>query len=341
MNVGLLLPFAARGGSPRQFFRELREEAIEAEARGFDGCFIGEHHQQEGFTSPLHVLAALSGCTERIALGASVILLPIYHPVRAAEDAALVDVMSGGRLILGIGTGYQPGDFLPFGVPFDERVTRLEEAITVVRGAWAAATFRHQGRHFSIPEVRVLPKPVQQPGPPIWGAAWTAPGLQRVVNSCDGWIIDPVPSLTTVRDAVRRARALAGERRLTVAVIRSAWVAPTSTQAHEQYAQSALRTHGYFFRRGVYRVEHDPWVQHVRSAGDLCWDTVATDRILCGAPDEVRGELERWQADVAPDWMILSMRNGTAPSHPLTMEAIRLMGDEVLPAFPHRSADRT
>lgn len=341
MNVGLLLPFAGRGGSQDQFFCELREEAIEAEARGFDGCFIGEHHQQEGFTSPLHVLAALSGCTQRILLGASVILLPLYHPVRAAEDAAMVDVMSGGRLILGVGTGYQAGDFLPFGVPFDERVTRFEEGIDVIRGAWARERFAHHGRHFSIPEVRVLPKPLQQPGPPIWGAAWTEPGLRRVVERCDGWIIDPVPNIARVRDAVTRARALAGERRLTVALIRSAWVATTAARAREEYAPSALRTHGYFFRRGVYRAQHDPWVKDVRTPHELSWEVVARDRILCGAPADVRDEITRWQAEVAPDWLILSLRNGTEPSHRATMRAIGLMGEEVLPHVARAPAART
>jgi len=333
MKFGLLLPFAGRGERYEVFFEELRTEAVEAEARGFDGCFIGEHHQQDGFTSPLHVLAALSSCTRRMKLGSAVLLLPLYHPVRVAEDAAMVDVMSAGRLILGVGTGYQRADFMPFEIPFDERVGRFEEGLDVIRGVWAQERFAHRGRHFSIPEVRISPKPVQQPTPPIWGAAWTDPGLGRVVQRCDGWIADPIQNLATIRNATQRMRALAGDRRLTVALIRSAWVAPTAEQAQREYAPSALRTHAYFLRRGAYRVEHDPWMKDVRRAQDLTFERIARDRILCGSPADVCEEIARWQKAIEPDWLILSVRNGTEPSHALTMGAIARFGDDIIPAF--------
>jgi len=333
MKFGLLLPFAGRGERYEVFFEELRTEVVEAEGRGFDGCFIGEHHQQDGFTSPLHVLAALSSCTRRMKLGSAILLLPLYHPVRVAEDAAMVDVMSAGRLILGVGTGYQRADFTPFGIPFDERVARFEEGLDVIRGVWAQERFAYRGQCFSIPEVRVSQKPVQQPAPPIWGAAWTEAGLRRVTQRCDGWIADPIQNMATIAQAVRRMRAHAGERRLTVALIRSAWVAQTAEQARREYSASALRTHAYFFKRGAYRVEYDPWMKNVHRVQDLTFEAIARDRILCGSPADVREEIARWQKSIEPDWLILSVRNGTEPSHALTMSAIARFGDDVIPAF--------
>jgi alkanesulfonate monooxygenase SsuD/methylene tetrahydromethanopterin reductase-like flavin-dependent oxidoreductase (luciferase family) len=331
VKIGLLLPFAGRGVDFAAFFGELRAEAVEAEAQGFDGVFIGEHHQQEGFTSPLHVLAALGACTERVRLGAGVLLLPVHHPIRLAEDTAHVDVISGGRLIVGVGTGYQRDDFTPFGVPFEERVGRFEEGLAILRAAWASDRVAHAGRYWAFPEVRVMPKPLQRPGPPIWGAAWTEAGLRRVASGCDGWIVDPVQRLPVVRGAVDRARALVHGRRFAIAVIRSAWVASTARQAREEWAQSALAAHAYFFRRGVYRVAHDPWVAEVPSPRDLTFDRIAPERLLCGDPSEVAHELARWRREVAPDWLILSLRNGTHPSHARTVAAIRRFGHDVIP----------
>src|SRR5262245_9574784 len=117
---------------------EVIAEAQLAEARGFDACFFGEHHQDpDGFLpSPLIVATAVAARTSRLRIGTSVILLPLHHPVRVAEDVVTLDLVSKGRVTVGVGIGYQPADFRAFAVPMEERVARFEEGLEILRKCW-------------------------------------------------------------------------------------------------------------------------------------------------------------------------------------------------------------
>ena len=119
---------------------EVVAEAKLAESVGFDSCFFGEHHQdKDGFLpSPLIVSAAVAAQTTRLKLGTSVILLPLHHPVRLAEDVITLDIVSRGRFILGVGLGYQPVDFRTFDIPVGQRVSRFEEGLRLSASAGAA-----------------------------------------------------------------------------------------------------------------------------------------------------------------------------------------------------------
>ena len=116
---------------------EAEREAEVAEAAGFSGFFVGEHHQdKDGFLpSPFVVLAAIAARTSRIRVGTAVLLLPLHHPIRVAEDAATLDVVSGGRTVLGVGLGYQEADFRAAGIDRRERVPRFEESVDILRRA--------------------------------------------------------------------------------------------------------------------------------------------------------------------------------------------------------------
>ncbi len=117
------------------------------------------------------LLAALAARTRRIRLGTSILLSPLYKPVQLAETASMVDAISKGRLVLGLGLGYQPQDFRQFGVPFDQRVSRFGAGIEVLRRAWTQERFSFVGRRYQFDDVAVYPRPVQSPHPPIWLAA--------------------------------------------------------------------------------------------------------------------------------------------------------------------------
>src|SRR5918996_1506696 len=118
-----------RGERLRQRIEEVCAEAQLAEQVGFDAILVGEHHQhRDGFLpSPLIVSTAVAARTQRIRIGTGILLLPLYHPVHVAEDAATLDIISKGRLILGVGMGYQNGDFGAFGISPRQRVSRMEE----------------------------------------------------------------------------------------------------------------------------------------------------------------------------------------------------------------------
>src|SRR5262250_2966540 len=165
MKFGLYSSVAnpPRGEHLDRAIDEVIAEAQLAEASGFDSCFFGEHHQdKDGFLpSPLIVATAVAARTERLRVGTSVILLPLHHPVRVAEDSITLDLVSKGRLILGVGVGYQPADFRAFNVPMKDRATIFEESVEILRRCWSGERFSFKGRHYTLDDVQIMPRPVQ------------------------------------------------------------------------------------------------------------------------------------------------------------------------------------
>lgn len=166
-----------------ELFAALLDQIAYAEELGFDAIWITEHHfVDDGYTpSPLTLLAAIAARTKRVQLSTDILLLPLYDALKLAEDAATIDILSNGRLMLGIGMGYRDEEFAAFGTSRRERVRRTEEGIAVLRGAWAPGPFSFHGRHYQIKNVNVIPKPVQQP-PPLWLAATSEPAARRAAR---------------------------------------------------------------------------------------------------------------------------------------------------------------
>src|SRR3984893_15306523 len=147
---------------------EVIAEAQLAEASGFDSCFFGEHHQDhaEFLPSPLIVATAVAARTTRLRVGTSVILLPLHHPVHVAEDVITLDLVSKGRVLLGVGIGYQPADFRAFSVPMEARAGGWEETIEPP-GVWGGGEpFSFRGKHYALEDVQIRPRPYQKSGPP-------------------------------------------------------------------------------------------------------------------------------------------------------------------------------
>ncbi len=159
----------APGTDLPQMVDELIIEAQQAERAGFDSFFLTEHHQEPSgyLPSPLPLAAALAARTSTIRLGTGIAILPLYHPTRLAEDCAVIDIISKGRLILGVGQGYQEGDFAAFGLKVSDRVSLFEESIEILRRAWTEEKVYFVGKRYTLQNVMVTPKPVQKP--PRWG----------------------------------------------------------------------------------------------------------------------------------------------------------------------------
>ena len=153
MKFGLYSSIAnpPRGEHLDRCVDEVIAEAQLAEASGFDACFFGEHHQdKDGFLpSPLIVATAVAAQTRRLNVGTSVILLPLHHPVHVAEDVITLDMVSKGRVILGVGIGYQAADFQAFGVPMEHRVALFEEGVEIIRKCWSGEPFSFHGAHYT------------------------------------------------------------------------------------------------------------------------------------------------------------------------------------------------
>src|SRR5215831_3543488 len=167
----------------QQLYRDHLEESVLAEELGFDNVWASEHHfaQDAWNPSPITFLAAVAARTARVRIGTYVLLLPFHNPVRVAEDVAVLDNISHGRVDLPVGVGSAAEEFRTFGIPFNERLGRTFEALRIIERCFAGKEFSHKGKYHEFPNVRMTTSPVQKPGPPIWVAsmedqsvAWTA-----------------------------------------------------------------------------------------------------------------------------------------------------------------------
>jgi alkanesulfonate monooxygenase SsuD/methylene tetrahydromethanopterin reductase-like flavin-dependent oxidoreductase (luciferase family) len=178
MQFGLFGSAAARRGGPEfdssEGFRDFIEYNIEAEALGFHSTFVVEHHFT-GYgqvSATLNLLTWLGARTRWLRLGTAVIVLPWHNPVLLAEQAATLDLLSGGRLDFGIGKGYRYNEFAGFCVPMEEADARFDEALGVILKAWTAdAPFSHRGKYWQFDNIVVEPPTAQRPYPPIWMGA--------------------------------------------------------------------------------------------------------------------------------------------------------------------------
>lgn len=310
---------------------EVVAEAKLAESVGFDSCFFGEHHQdKDGFLpSPLIVSAAVAAQTTRLKLGTSVILLPLHHPVRLAEDVITLDIVSRGRFILGVGLGYQPVDFRTFDIPVGQRVSRFEEGIEIIRRCWSGARFDFSGEHFELADIAVRPHPYSDPPPPLWIGASRVPGARRAGRIADGFVAGPstdLDSTVALTDAYRQAAASAG-REPVVCLMRDAWVAPTRQEAEEVYGPEVIDAYKYYWRNGLNEFRRYTDESQINIAN------LAPDRMILGEPQQAVAEFHRWQEATGAGYFLLRLRHAHSggPPHARIMEAIRLFGEEVIP----------
>jgi probable F420-dependent oxidoreductase len=205
-----------------RLYAETLEQIRAVDDLGFDSIWVTEHHQiDDGYLpSVLPAAAAIAAVTRRVKIGTCVLLLPLHHPLRVAEDGAIVDVISNGRFIFGAGLGYKLDEFAAYGIDRRQRPSRMDESLEIISRAWSEERFDFQGRRFNLRDVRLTPKPVQQPRPPIWLAARAEPALRRAVRYGDGVIAVGGPELIRqYRDLV--AAAGNDPHQATVAVLRS------------------------------------------------------------------------------------------------------------------------
>jgi len=224
------------GGAPDP--GHYRRVAEAAEAAGFDSLWAGDH---VAFHHPLlDVIVALSvfaAVTERVALGAGVLLLPLRAPALVAKAVASLDYLSGGRVILGVGVGGEsPKDFEAAGVPPRERGARTDESMRALRALFAGGAASFHGRFSSFDGVAIEPPPAQAGGPPLWVGGRTEAALRRAARFGDGWI--PIwVSPERFAEGLARLRAEAGGRALAAAVVLPALVGGTVEQAREHLSR--------------------------------------------------------------------------------------------------------
>ena len=224
------------------------EQAKLADRLGIDSLWLSEHHGTEDGYLPslLTVAAAVLASTERLIVGTGVLLAPFHNPLRLAEDVAVLDQLSGGRFILGLGTGWRAPELRSFGIRPEDRVPALEETVAVLRRAWTGERFDHDGRLHRFDGALVRPRPYTEGGPPIWLGGTGPKALARAGRLGDGHIGVGVPFDDAV-GAFDAARAAASDpARFSFGQMRTGFIAADAdaalTAAGEGMAYT-MRTH--------------------------------------------------------------------------------------------------
>jgi alkanesulfonate monooxygenase SsuD/methylene tetrahydromethanopterin reductase-like flavin-dependent oxidoreductase (luciferase family) len=301
---------------------------VEAEALGFHSSFQVEHHFTgwNQVSATLMLQACVATRTTTLRLGTAVIVLPWHNPVLLAEQAATLDLVSGGRLDLGVGKGYRHNEFTGFSIPPEEADARFDEAIEVLTRSWSSRTrFSHQGRFWQFEDIVVEPSPTQRPHPPLWVAAASEASIRRAARRGFNLILDQYASTAQIgeRIALYRAERTAHGRSfdpMQVAVARQAYVARDSAEAAaalERLARSTKRT---------VEVSRAPGAavagSHVLSYAGTPGATEA--HALYGTPDHICRELDALRcAGVA--YVLLAMGPGAR-------EQLRRFAREIMPA---------
>lgn len=320
----------------RTVFEESIEEIQLAEELGFDFVLVAEHHFSNYGMSPAPLLQclAIAERTTRIKIATGALVLPVWNPLRLAEEVAVLDNLTGGRYICGIGRGYQSHEFGRFGVTGDDSRARFNECLDILLQAWTApGSFTYQGQYNSIPApVTVWPKPLQQPHPPMWIAGTSAETL-RLAAERD---MAPIVSGYTAAEGVAQAVAALLPLRRDAGRSVDSWELGLQTHTMvcdtEAEARQLLR-HARWQNRANRSLGRSDVVDGCANAipyeGEP-GDEKFWDMLYYGNPDRVIAKytaIAEAGATFASAWMMM----GGVP-HERIMRSIHLMGKEVIPA---------
>jgi alkanesulfonate monooxygenase SsuD/methylene tetrahydromethanopterin reductase-like flavin-dependent oxidoreductase (luciferase family) len=198
--------------SDSQLYSGFVDYVCEAEALGFHSVFLVEHHftGMAQVSASLGLLTYLAGRTSRIRLGTAVTVLTWHNPVLLAEQAATLDLVSGGRLDLGIGRGYRQNEFKGFGIPIEEANERYDEALEVLRKAWGSRErFSHHGKRWHFENIVVEPEPTQKPHPPLWVGAGSPVGIKAAAENGYNLLLDQLAPFEAIGERVAAFHAAA------------------------------------------------------------------------------------------------------------------------------------
>jgi alkanesulfonate monooxygenase SsuD/methylene tetrahydromethanopterin reductase-like flavin-dependent oxidoreductase (luciferase family) len=338
MRFGLFGSARARRGGPEfdssEGFRDFIDYNVEAEELGFHGSFVVEHHFT-GYgqvSATLNLLTWLGARTRRLRLGTAVMVLPWHNPVLLAEQAATLDLLSGGRLDFGVGKGYRYNEFAGFCMPMDEAEARFEECLAVILKAWTSnAPFSHRGEYWRFDNIVVEPPTAQKPHPPIWMGAGSDRSIRRVAEKGYNLLLgqyaspqDVARAIAVYREAVEAKGRVFDPMR--IGVTRAFFVTDSAAEKrealerrlHNRLRQLKLATrpdgtvHG-----GPDRATGDPQTVNERSA-------------IYGNPDEVAARLEDLAA-AGVGYVLLN--GGGSGGGARGRQSLRRFAREIMPLF--------
>lgn len=323
--------------SPREhadLYAEMLEEIVAAEDLGFESAWLTEHHLlEDGYCPSLMVTAsAIAARTKKMRIGTGILLIPLHDPIRTAEDAAVVDLISRGRLILGLGLGYRQEEFELFGRSLTERRDRIEESLEILNKSWDEGPFSFEGKFYKYENINVTPKPVQRPIP-IWIGAFSEPAIKRAARIGTSLfiaaigVIPIVKALSDMHQGFLKEYGIDSDK-IERPVVRDIYV------SREGRAKAWEKIEDYL----VYTPKcYANWGSFVDRVGNLITDPddpsipgITLEQSIVGSPEECIETIKEYQEAMGVDPLICRFKFPGLP-HKNAMESMRLFTDEVMP----------
>ncbi len=319
MKFGILQFFSWPGRRvelPTVYQRALERIEI-MDQTGYDAVWLTDHHFTDYSVCPsIPVMGSYAAArTKNLRIGTGVTLAAFYHPLRLAEEIALLDTLSGGRVNWGAGRGFDANEFKAFNVPMDESHARFRETVDIVVKAWTSDRLTYSGQYYSFDNVEVLPKPLQQPHPPVWTAATSPAAIEWSASAGYSILMDPHSPHTELGKKWELYRHKLEEQGYSIAgrdtpMARLFAIAPTDEKAAEVARQGARWLIESYVDPKLFGVIDDPVQNYV-------------DRVIIhGSPERVVDELARLNEEIHLDYIM---------GAPLSHDSFLLFTDKVLP----------
>ncbi len=292
---------------------------------GYDAVWLAEHHFSSFSVCPsVHMVGTMAAArTRRLRIGTGVSLAPFYHPLRLAEEVALLDVLSGGRVNWGAGRGFARVEFEAFGVPPEDSTARFRETVEIVLRAWTEEKLHFAGQHFRFDGIEVLPKPAQRPHPPVWMAASSDGAIDWAAGHGFSILMDPHSSAAEIgrkrrRYAERLAAAGFSEAGRDIPVARL-----VALGRSPEAAAAVAHNGAEWIVRSYLGAQHRPVMQSNFTPEGVDPIRRYLDQvILHGTPDTVIDQILRLRDEIGLDYLLCA---------PLSHESFLLLTDEILP----------
>ncbi|MBI2964429.1 MAG: LLM class flavin-dependent oxidoreductase [Deltaproteobacteria bacterium] len=310
-----------------------------AEELGYVSAFQVSHHvQKDGLCpGPLVALGAAAAVTRRMRVGTAVLLVPMYAPLKLAEDVAVLDNVANGRFVLGVAPGYVSEEFAAHGVPRNQRVGRLEECLDLMTLAWREERFSFEGRYYRVPDACLTPKPVQKPHPPIWYGVSAAGSIRRAARRRAVLVASPRHGIEELKEHFRiyeEAASEVGFRPPERPVIRQVFVAETRRKAEEIAAPAVSYLYRELYGAKSAQGERELRTDDGRVITDRQQATYEAlkGRYAIGEPDSVYESLRNCVTELGATeiicWMHMPGIHGED-----AMRSVELFAKEILPRF--------
>jgi len=325
------------GAGAVQGTRDIVEQVRIAREVGFDSVWVSQHFLAKPYqalqTWPL--LGRLVGESGDMTIGSSIFLLTLSNPAYAAEQAATMDVMTGGRFVFGVGLGYREEEFEAFGVDYATRGSRFEECLDVAIRLWTEDEVTHDGRHFRLTNASLLLKPVQKPHPPIWMAASGDPAVRRAARYGFAWLINPHASLGNITRQMELYRATLAERGREpppdFPIFKELSVADTHEAAVETARPYLEKKYRSYAQWGLDRPMGEG------ESLSAPFEELLRDRFIVGTPQECSEEIERYRDALGVNHLVLRLQWPGMPQADVLRE-IELIGEKVIPMWRKENA---